>query len=1021
MVRTPVQPPIKGPVLSPIASDGGITIPNVAPSGLALSNDTIDENTTGLLGTLSVVLGTPAPTYSITGGADQANFSITGGNQLNVDVAFDYETQTTAVVQVTATNSEGTDVVNFTININDVAEGIPPSGTAISTTAFDENYTGIVGTLSVTAGSPAPTYAIIGGADQANFSILNGNEVHVTIAFDYETQTTAALTVTATNTEGSDILPITFTINDVEEGVVTDGLVSYYKFDGDATDSIGTNDGSSVGDPTYSTGILNNAVVLDGNDYISVPANADQALSTYSISMWVYFETSIPTGWVALLEHDRFGPNNYALFKTSGSNNIRFSYSQSQFVDGNDGVLTPDTWHHIVGTFSGSQANLYIDNVLDNSATNSPSVTPTQDILTIGANNNGSEYFTGSIDEVRIYNRALTPAEITTLFNQGAPLVIPSGLALSNNSIDENTTGLVGTLSVTAGNPTPTYSITGGTDQADFSIQNTNELHLDNSKTFPDTLVVEVTATNSEGTDVETFNITIAEVVAAQSTLDSLIGLSDIDLGYSMARATDGSGGVYSDASVTNYITSGEVQSIKGFGSNPISAPNLAIEARDERSFIDVWFNEEYANVVDNGNLDRYMRFHNNKMRYHSSPSTYTDPIDIVGVCRVMPGPNFETTGIWKFINIDNSWQIQLFSNSFGFSPTFSTNLPDIMYRFHYRITIADNGDWEVRFNDLQKVTPDASGTGYGFSASQHWFGANGHPAPVHEWFRAFNFQTGGFTGTALTNIESYFDALWPEGYDDLPHLRDAYIVSYDSGTNVLSTAAGTFGGGNGIEGTHLYQWYFGYEAFFGNKLDWYYPINGETSATLDRDDITDLYAWLGLNKGASMWFMRTCTPRDSANTEGETFMTQMFNQNSDSESVTPNTINSASVTSITATTATGNVTTPRTGTGYAVVTTSATAPNARGIANGYNATYGRNAAVWSDSQVFGTTGAKTYSITGLSSGTNYWLHQFVMDDNGQPSAVLTTSFTTSYCSTYKSKVPIFDIIETSYPFWLKK
>ncbi len=115
---------------------------NVAPTNLMLSGNTINENLTGFVGTLSAD-GFPAPTFAISGGADQTDFTLVNSNELHLVNAKDFEVDdVTLEVQVTASNTEAPDAVQtFTINIQDVAEG----GGGSYAKAFGANFGRTVG------------------------------------------------------------------------------------------------------------------------------------------------------------------------------------------------------------------------------------------------------------------------------------------------------------------------------------------------------------------------------------------------------------------------------------------------------------------------------------------------------------------------------------------------------------------------------------------------------------------------------------------------------------------------------------------------------------------------------------------------------------------------------------------------------------------------------------------------------------------------------------------------------------
>lgn len=188
------------------------------PSNLAIDNNNINENATGLVGSLSAD-GFPAATFAITGGADAAKFSISG-NQLILDEAQDFETTPSLAVEVTASNSEGnSSPLQITVNINDVAEGVAPSNLALSNNVIDENsaINTVIGTLSADGDDPK-TYAI-SGTDAAKFAIQNTNELIITESPDFETQSSYSIQISSTNAFGTSA-PQAFTINvnDVAEG-----------------------------------------------------------------------------------------------------------------------------------------------------------------------------------------------------------------------------------------------------------------------------------------------------------------------------------------------------------------------------------------------------------------------------------------------------------------------------------------------------------------------------------------------------------------------------------------------------------------------------------------------------------------------------------------------------------------------------------------------------------------------------------------------------------------------------------
>ena len=213
------------------------------------------------------------------------------------------------------------------------------------------------------------------------------------------------------------------------------GLVGYWSFNeanGDtAYDSSGyDNDGSIYGATWTLSGKINGALEFDGNDYVVVPH--DTSLDTYdAFTVAAWFK---PTGYTSddnnhivtrrglgyqysLTIADHYHTGDYCLHGMTdlGEGNIITLYSEPDYVNLNN-------WFFGVYTYDGSNYRLYFGNEtsideVDNEL-NSPIEPPSMDVsLFFGRNAYASGYFKGVIDEVRIYNRALSTSEIQELYN----------------------------------------------------------------------------------------------------------------------------------------------------------------------------------------------------------------------------------------------------------------------------------------------------------------------------------------------------------------------------------------------------------------------------------------------------------------------------------------------------------------------------------------------------------------------------------------------------------------------------
>jgi hypothetical protein len=84
-------------------------------------------------------------------------------------------------------------------------------------------------------------------------------------------------------------------------------------------------------------------------------------------------------------------------------------------------ALAPNTWTHLAATYDGAMLKLYVDGALVASQAQTGALTPSTNALSIGGDSLYGQYFTGRIDEVRVYNTALTLAQIQTDLSTALP------------------------------------------------------------------------------------------------------------------------------------------------------------------------------------------------------------------------------------------------------------------------------------------------------------------------------------------------------------------------------------------------------------------------------------------------------------------------------------------------------------------------------------------------------------------------------------------------------------------------
>ncbi|UCE48260.1 MAG: LamG domain-containing protein, partial [Phycisphaerales bacterium] len=218
------------------------------------------------------------------------------------------------------------------------------------------------------------------------------------------------------------------------------GLVAHFAFDGNANDSSGNNNhGTVMGDAQWvAGGKLGGALAFDGlDDIVVVTQNSGLPIynngtdNAYSVAMWV---KGGPQNDMRVFSEGST-TNNNPLFnlgtQNAGATGQFDVYIRPVGMGHTYSVAEPfdDTWHHIVWVDENGAARLYIDGRLDGGDFNYTRATLTLDTTTIGGILRAapSHFFTGQIDDVHIYNRALSHAEIAGLAGRIQPFDAPLG------------------------------------------------------------------------------------------------------------------------------------------------------------------------------------------------------------------------------------------------------------------------------------------------------------------------------------------------------------------------------------------------------------------------------------------------------------------------------------------------------------------------------------------------------------------------------------------------------------------
>ena len=217
-------------------------------------------------------------------------------------------------------------------------------------------------------------------------------------------------------------------------------LALYYAFENNLTDSTGNLNATSSGTTSFTNTSGDYKVgthglsVAQGHAEIANNSHWDFAGNDWSISMW-YKASSFQnygvifgkghnnqSGWVepyGLIWIRQDPTNQGGLECWTNGNSSRF------FTTGGNST---DTWYHLVLVHTSTNNKVYLNNSLDVTSTSGSGSTPASNsTISLGRNPwNTSEYITGFIDEVGLFNKALTTTEISDLYNSGNGLAYGS-------------------------------------------------------------------------------------------------------------------------------------------------------------------------------------------------------------------------------------------------------------------------------------------------------------------------------------------------------------------------------------------------------------------------------------------------------------------------------------------------------------------------------------------------------------------------------------------------------------------
>jgi hypothetical protein len=235
-------------------------------------------------------------------------------------------------------------------------------------------------------------------------------------------------------------------------GQVADGLVAFFPFSGNPDDASGNgNHGTAMNGVTLTSdrfGRNDSAYHFDGvDDYINVSDSSTLDITgSITIGAWIKAPPRYPVGAIVT----KLGPdeinqtNGYCTYISNCAEcpdqhrfltQICYNWPESAGRAVSTTIVDDDEWHHVVSVYDGQLVTVYVDGESENSVAYSLGMLPNDMPLMIGLDPTPLEdrHFLGDLDDIRIYDRALSDDEIATLFHVVS--AIPGAQPVTNGSI----------------------------------------------------------------------------------------------------------------------------------------------------------------------------------------------------------------------------------------------------------------------------------------------------------------------------------------------------------------------------------------------------------------------------------------------------------------------------------------------------------------------------------------------------------------------------------------------------------
>ena len=219
-----------------------------------------------------------------------------------------------------------------------------------------------------------------------------------------------------------------------------EALVAHYAFDGDVSDSTGQSPGTLFGDRTlFVPGVNGQALRLDGvNAYVAIDGLFYDSTGFSEVSVTAWIRTEVETDQI-IASFDRSDYWRLEInLSGAGPGQVGWDVmtDAGQLDSGSSSRVDDGEWHHVAGVFDNGTSTIFIDGYHEAPVTRGSTLgtgnlrygfvgVGSEAVAFDGAKNGNPNYFVGDVDDVRIYHRALSAAEVAGMAGRTDPFEQP--------------------------------------------------------------------------------------------------------------------------------------------------------------------------------------------------------------------------------------------------------------------------------------------------------------------------------------------------------------------------------------------------------------------------------------------------------------------------------------------------------------------------------------------------------------------------------------------------------------------